>query len=119
MSLNWDISKVKDFNELYIKGTWKNDDEFVVDEKGSDKKLNYRTETLIWLTMTIGIGQITEKNYKEFLKRIALYEKLNGNFFRNRPYSLEDIERNIGLRTNVSNEPFGKWIKRIYDNWEA
>ena len=60
MALHWDISKVKDFDSLYTKGTWKNDFEFTPHEDGKETRLNVRTDVLILLTMNVGIGQITE-----------------------------------------------------------
>lgn len=121
MSLNWDISKVKNWEELYDKGTWKNDFEFEPDPKGKEKRLQTRTDALIWVTMSVGMGQITEKNHEEFFKRVAFLETI-GSAYRMRggkpvKYTLEDIKRHIGLSTNVSTETQAKWLKRQYDYW--
>lgn len=87
MSLNWNIEKVKDWENL-------NDEQRVV------------LDSIIWLSMAIGIGEITEDNYKEFFARIHMIEKLFGGvIFRDRKYrtiKLDEVKDLIGLTTNVS-----------------
>ena len=36
------------------------------------------TETLIFSTMTVGMGSITEKNVEEFVRRILIYQEVFG-----------------------------------------
>ena len=36
------------------------------------------TETLIFATMTVGMGDVTEKNVDEFIRRILIYQKVVG-----------------------------------------
>lgn len=95
MSLNYDLSKVK--------GTeWKDDD--------NEWKL---TEILIFVTMHVGLGEITEDNIDEWLDRIRLVEAASEFSFvyvRNeetgdvepRAVTREDLEKRIGMRTNAS-----------------
>ena len=90
MALNYNFSKVKDHEALH-----ENQSEWG------------KTDTLIWLTMAVGLGGITEKNYVEFYARIKFLEKLSGamahvgreEYF----FTIDDIKRRIGLETNVSN----------------
>lgn len=87
MSLNWNIEKVKDWENF-------NDEQRVV------------LDSIIWLTMAIGIGEITEDNHKEFFARLHMIEKLFGGvIFREGKYrtiKLDEVKDLIGLTTNVS-----------------
>ena len=94
MSLNWDVSKVADYKEMQET------------ESGI-------TDAVIWLTMAVGLGEITEKNCEEFARRAALVQMLNGSWLIRGIYVTEDmIRRRIGLHTNVSDETWAAWSKR-------
>lgn len=111
MSLNWNLSKIKNSDEL----CWP------ADRKGSENEMNPITNALIWATMSVGIGQITEKNYIEFFGRCELISRLSGAPLRefkdgkrhDVDFTLADIKAHIGLSTNVSREASGPWGKRI------
>jgi hypothetical protein len=98
MALNWNIEKCKDYKSLTT------DKEYPI------------TDSLIWGTLMVGIGDITEKNFKEFYARFNLMQRLTGAFLtRNgKPYyiTLEDIQRRIGLSTNVSDVTRNAFIKQ-------
>ena len=114
MSLNWDLTKIKNYEEL----CW---------EKNEDgtSRLNVVTDSLIWLSMAIGIGRITEENAPEVYGRIAAYEKLFGSFMikfddngKQRVFvTPEDVSNHIGLSTNVGKETEASFRKRIVDNF--
>jgi hypothetical protein len=101
--LNYNLKKIKDFNELN----------------------NGTTETIIWATMAIGMGKITKDNYMEFFKRLEFYERLNGPMRRVNTeggyqplyFKPEEVKRYIGLDTNVAHEPLSKWVLRVYRNF--
>ncbi len=108
MSLNWSLEGCEDWEAL------KTDEEWPI------------TQTLIFATMGVGIGEITEKTLPEFYARIAFLERLNGSFVKaqsedgsdwvDRPITVEDIRRRIGLTTNVfPQETRAKWAKRQAD----
>ena len=88
MALNWNIEKCKDYKKLSTNKEWP------------------VTDVLIWGTMLVGLGDITEKNYKEFYARFDLIQKLQGAMLNKgkEPYFItaEDVKRRIGLHTNVS-----------------
>jgi hypothetical protein len=109
MSLNFNLSKVENFEEL-----------------SQDDDLNNITETLIFCTMFVGIPRITEANALEFYKRVSLYEKLFGSFIYavdkdgnriDHKIKLADVERLIGLHTNADPLTEAKFRKRVVDRY--
>ena len=99
MPLHWNLEKIKNHKEV----CW------YADEAG-DQYVNRVTDTLIWCTMFVGIGEITEKNAPQFYARVRLMEVLQEAPFlydgekdqrQPRPITLEDVENHIGLSTNV------------------
>lgn len=103
MALNWDATKVRDFDKL-------TDEEAVI------------REALIWSTLGVGISRITEKNYKEFYARLRFIELLNGarrykDEMKPKYFTLEEVERFIGLTTNASEFSRAQFIKRQTKNF--
>ncbi len=108
MALHWDISKIENYKEVCR----------LPPEKGEEVgDLTPVTESLIWATMEIEMGQITEANYVEFWMRLSALDALcegevgriydpeksrGGKKFRMRPITLEEVRNHIGLGTNVS-----------------
>lgn len=80
------------------------------------------TQTLIFQTMGIGIGDWKQADAAEIFSRIKFLEKIYGSFvYRtdeagNRTdyfFTVEDIQRRIGLKTNVfPKETRSSFIKR-------
>ena len=114
MSLNYDLSNIENYETV----CW-------IGEKGADdRRMNPVTETLIFGTMAVGLGSITDKNVDEFAARFRVMEKVHGAFL----YKVEDGKRvdwllsdedfiaHIGLVCNVSNETRAKWAGRIFNN---
>ncbi len=102
MALNYDISKVKNYkNRCYH-------------QRDDGLYLEPKTEHAVFMTMHIGMGEITEKNYQEFHRRLAMWsEILDG-----KPcfLSIEDVQNLIGLETNsnsMSRPSFNARIMRI------
>ena len=113
MSLSIDVKKVDDWkNYCYIK---------VRDEKTGEKYDEYHpaTKYLAWGSMAIGIGEITQINYKDVYLRHLFMNKLS-TISNVMPVTLDDVRKNIGLKTNVTHEPKGKWLNRISKSmyWE-
>ena len=112
MSLTWDLTSIKDYKTV----CWK-----------EDGLLNPVTETLIYGTMSIGIGHFTDKNIDEVAARFRIMEKLHGAFL----YKMEDGHRkdwflsdedfiaHIGLFCNVTRESRAKWVARIFTNKQS
>jgi len=101
MSLNYNLKNIKDWESVCLinEGT-----------------LTPETETLIFLTMSIGMGEITEKNAGEFWSRANIVQKLHGPFFirdsKEQFLTVEDVVNHIGLHTNVPKETRLQWMKR-------
>jgi hypothetical protein len=117
MSLNWNLTKIKNHKNL----CWHiaaQDDPGRGIVKG-DKVLSGTTETLIFSTMIIGIGKITEKNWREFFSRISLHEAVFGRLRINGKgapirFKPEEVKSHIGLECNVVYDSDAKWLKRLY-----
>ena len=103
MSLNWSIEGIKDYKELLVKG---------VDKDGEFEHTNPVTDGLVWMTMIVDIGRITEKNWKEFYLRAKMYEALKGRYFYECELTPEMIHRHIGLYTNVSDNK-RNWNRKV------
>lgn len=102
MSLNFQLDKIKDFEAVcYTDGT-----------------MNPRTEAIIFITMAIGMGSITEKNLSEFVRRIEVFQDIHGGLIydcdgRKARITKEDVEKHLGLTTNVRLETPGKFKKAM------
>lgn len=123
MSLNWNLTKVKNHDRVCFTN-WKKDENGEL--SGTMKPV---TNSLIWITMSIGMGEITEKNYDEFFMRIEILQKALDKPYlvstskktgKHKPYyiTLEHVKQHIGLRTNVfPMETRSKWMKRMVEHY--
>src|SRR5512133_2041820 len=93
MSLNWTINKVKDFEKTCY-----------IDVDGN-KQLSHATNALIWLTMGVDMGEITNKNKDEFFSRVQKYEKILGAMRQDDKgfvyVTKDEVYAHVGLGTNV------------------
>lgn len=114
MSLDWSITKVKQWEQVSLR-----------EANGAEAA---KTEALIWATMSLGIPTITKSNVDEWMFRLSTKEKLKGALInhyvedksmpgglRAEPYYLtrEDVERRIGLSTNASKLTRAAFLKRV------
>lgn len=95
-------------------------DEIVSDPFDTDK-ISPVTNNLIWMTMAIDLGEISEKNYHEFWWRTRLLQRLDGpelTFSDGVEMRLteQDIRDHIGLKTNVIDLPRKKWLVKFFTN---
>lgn len=105
MSLDWDLSKIEDRDTVCR----------VTDADGN-KVMSPATHALIWSTMAVGLGQITEKNAEVFYARVSYWEALR-NIPQDERITPTDVQAHIGLRTNVSDETDRQWLLRIWLRW--
>jgi hypothetical protein len=90
MSLNYDLTKIKDFKQLYV----------CEENEQEETQLDSTTERIIFLAMEVDLGEITEKNVDEWLVRLEMMRMVG--WAPRTPITRADIERHIGLRTNVA-----------------
>ena len=112
MSLDYDTKNIKGYKDLWVPAT------------EGRVKLNQLTETLIFATMTTGMGDITEDNWKEFYTRCVILET---GCYKNQIevenlepvwkweiVSPEDIYKHIGLHTNAPRMTKAQFAKHAY-----
>ena len=77
-----------------------------------DKTFNPITKTIVFMTMSVGMGKITEDNWQEFWIRANLVERVSGH------ETLEpgDIHRHVGLACNVAEESKARFKNRLVKN---
>lgn len=108
MSLNWNLSKIKDHETVCWVG----------------EEMNPVTHSLLFSTMIVDMGEITEKNVDEFYFRTKVSSKVGGppmrrvneeaeGGFEGVDYSYEDIRKHIGLHTNVCTTSRAAFLKKI------
>ena len=95
MSLNWDIRKCVDSEEL------------------TAETQQQQTNGLIWWMMSAGYGSITEDNWAEVYARLHTVQLLEFSHDEEKRWiTPEVIYRYIGLRTNCSDETRVEWAER-------
>lgn len=120
MALHWDLSRIKDQETL----CWwtATEDNISAGVAKGEQGLKAVTEALIWHTMGLGLGRITEQNVEEFWLRLQLYEKLHGYTVydakaKPRPLTWEEVTAHIGLRTNASTLTRGTWVRKLTNDF--
>lgn len=130
MSLNFDLSKVANYRttcyetiedtperlEALVNAEWA----YEGDDRTHAIRLNPVTSVLIFATMSVMMGSITEKNWQEFYARLYMRETALGAMMRDGaglPVKVtpEQVRAHIGLTTNVRVESAGKfngWLVR-------
>lgn len=113
MSLDWKLDRIQDYETLCWRPALDEDGNQIIDEDGDPRvRLEPITDCLIWGTMCVEIGKITEKNFEEFHRRLEEAHEVgiapSINYFddetqewRTRIPTLEEVRLHIGLSTNV------------------
>lgn len=114
MALTYDFTKIKNHEEICTRKLVEGDEGF------NPKEDLYRTqplaEALVWMTIFIGMREITEKNWEQFYWRTRLLEVTTGAYRQTGTYdddgkiihreeqffTIDEIKSMIGLRTNAS-----------------
>ena len=102
MTLRVDLSKIKDYQSIcYNK-----------EDKEQGTSLNFfnlpyasATNYLVIGAAAIGMGEITQDNYREVFAR--------HQFLQKDIITLDDVKKHIGLQVNAANETRGRWLSRI------
>jgi len=95
-------------------------------EEGCYVRNNHVTDKLVWGSMMIDIGKITEENVWEVYRRYQVWNRLGrcrvyiqsweegyGDDLRERNLTIDDIRSHIGLTTNVGDTSKAKFRNRI------
>ena len=102
MSLNWNLTNIKNYREVCY---------------DQDDDLNPVTEALIWSTLAVRLGSITEKNYRLFYNRFRMLEAVRGSWSHTkdgpRLMTLDEVKDHIGLSTNVTDETDLKFLRQF------
>lgn len=122
MSLDFDLRRIPESVRLVTATA----DDPMHGIKAGDSIMNPLTNALIWGCMVVGIGEITEANYREWWGRYHLAER-DGCFLYGpapdhaaRFVTLDEVRSHIGLRTNVFPKVSASaWLKRRIDQTVA
>lgn len=110
MSLDWDVSKVN--KSVCFIG------------EGEERQLSGVTAGIIYATIPVGIGEITDKNKFEFACRLEIIQDISGPYLvdgKGKPVriTVEDVYRHVGLRTNASSWTFAQMMKGLRKSVEG
>ena len=119
MSLNWTVDQIDNFEErCFITAT--KDEPMSGIVKGA-RVVHPLTHTLVFMSMSVGLGCITTKSWRTWYARARAVELLGGPFRGvgdSATYiTAEDVYSHIGLTTNVSRETDAQWRKRMVGGW--
>ena len=110
MALTWDLRQIKDSDNLcYINKS----------ENEPQGEMSAITNTLIWSTMFVGFSKITDKNYKQFHKRLIELELASGGGLlvaddgHSRQPTIHEVKPHVGLSTNASVQSNSQWSRNI------
>ena len=96
MSLNYNLGGIKDYKTVCL------------DSKGNQKAI---TKDIIFSTMAVDLGAITEKNYFEFHRRLQIFAAAVDSDYRD--LTLDVVKAHIGLTVNVSSITRLQWLRRL------
>lgn len=120
MGLNWNVANVADSDTVCFL-TIEEDMPSRGLSKG-DEILSPLTETLVWLTLSTGVPEITADTATEFLTRVRITEAVHGAMLskygadgqrEDRPITAQDVLSHVGLRTNASKTTRASFLKSI------
>lgn len=109
MPLNYDLREINQYKRLFKKA------------ENGNSQMKSIPQTIILATMSVGMREITEKNYEKFYHRLHLLETVHGSFFWERKrgrmipkyITKDEVKRMIGLKVNVTNLTAGQFLKRF------
>jgi hypothetical protein len=117
MALNYNLREIEGYKrKIYSK---------VKSESGEIQyKMKDIPQTIVFLTMSVGMRTITEKNWMKFYNRAHIIETIHGSFFFEtkrgkhvpRYITKDDIQSMIGLQTNASELTTKQFMKRFDDH---
>ena len=94
----------------------------MIKDQSELSKINPVTGAVIFMTKCVDIGNLTEKNVKEFWERSRIYNLMTDTRpvpyvedgqTKTRAITLEELETHIGLATNVPTRSRESWLKKM------
>lgn len=141
MAINWDVSKIDKWNTTCYREVGKT--ELKEEEEENKEKPNmvklfalprytengkvYEMSMITWnlqfsMCLSLGIGEITQKNYEQVFSRITFQEQLNGCVLKvdGKDYltTIEDVKNHIGLKVNASLKTPAQFVKGVVGAWK-
>jgi hypothetical protein len=137
MALIYDITKVKnwqsicyrlvDNKELQSEKEWEKNNQRKIsvielprfEEDGNVYEMKPKTMNLQFLmALNIGIGEITQSNFKQVYARILFQETLIGCNITDSPTTLEDVKNHIGMKVNASLRQPAQFTRSVIKSWK-
>jgi len=114
MALNWDVSKVEDKDWVWVPATelYGNTAKLPIGIKADESYLNPKVESIIWACMLVDMNGVTHENKIEFYLRYIFTQRMRGYDLY---FSFKDLERTVGLSTNVMTLSTAKWKKEFFE----
>jgi len=103
MSLDYDLTEIEDSASVCYD---------LVDEANDTFQMKSVTQNIIFATIPVDIGHITEDNYLDFWLRYKLWAASYVSEKFHLGFTLEDIHNHIGLKTNVSTMTKHTWLTK-------
>lgn len=120
MSLNYNISKCENYDELKVFGTFDDNGRLVPDPNGTSWQLQPYVESLVWISMLAGFDKITKDNWSEVFVRVAMVETVIGPYRSTKEggvyFTPAEVKRCIGLTTNsqaLNKTKFDSYVARM------
>ena len=99
MALTWELGEIVNWKDAC---------------RNEDGTLSGITDCLIWATLMVDMGHITQSNAKAFFRRLHAWETAVGPIRSDgQRISFNDVVRHIGLRTNVTQRTEADFRKKI------
>lgn len=112
MSLDWNVSKVKNWHEVC--------EVHSPDDPPGTCKWSPVTEALVWLCMACGVDRITEENWREVSTRFLAWERALGPMrYSGGPseppllITVADVKAHAGLSTNVTRKSWADYARDL------
>lgn len=75
------------------------------------------TEVVVNMSRAIGLGALTEDNIDDWFLRLAMVRKVRGPYMlwdgKVIELSYVDLKRRIGIVTNVVDEPYAEFLRKL------
>jgi len=96
--------------------------EWTDESKTSVCRMHPTTQSLIFASISVGLGEITRRNAEEFYRRLNMLETSDGAYRQVRKgteiepllFTPEEVRDHVGLRVNVTDMTKAKWERWFF-----